>query len=290
MYDRKPIEEFGEILLTTKDLDPIYVLLLNSGLDSDTIKRWMLSYWCFYDAGVSSYLSQYEGDTFWYHFEIAAHNEQKTPLGGRWARGKERRHWRGSTAHISSAMLIDNYGKPEDVVNYLMPAFGHKEQYISVAERVKTLFGFGDWIAFKVADMLETVLGCDISFSQSAVFMFKDPKKGAIMLEEQRKLEAGENTTVTNTEAAIQRSVDYLQEKFGMHLAPPNYTRNVGLQEIETILCKWKSHVRGKYPIGNDLVEIYEGLHAWQNETKIANQMLNQFTSEPKKGVINDCL
>ena len=41
------------------------------------------------------------------------------------------------------------------------------------------------------------------------------------------------------------------------------YERPVGLQEVETILCKWKSHMNGHYPLNNDIMEIRHGLKDW---------------------------
>jgi hypothetical protein len=39
--------------------------------------------------------------------------------------------------------------------------------------------------------------------------------------------------------------------------------RPVSFLEIETILCKWKSHQNGHYPPGHDLMEIRRGTEPW---------------------------
>jgi hypothetical protein len=35
--------------------------------------------------------------------------------------------------------------------------------------------------------------------------------------------------------------------------APPGFERDINIQEIETILCKWKSYMKGHYQIGEDI-------------------------------------
>jgi hypothetical protein len=62
---------------------------------------------------------------------------------------------------------------------------------------------------------------------------------------------------------AIQQVVDYLIEYFAKNTAPPLHDRPVGLQEVETILCKWKSHQNGHYPLNNDIDEIRAGVKSW---------------------------
>ncbi|GAG17632.1 unnamed protein product, partial [marine sediment metagenome] len=41
------------------------------------------------------------------------------------------------------------------------------------------------------------------------------------------------------------------------------------LQEVETVLCKWKSHMNGCYPMGKDTREITEGLAPWAGYTSV---------------------
>ncbi len=43
-------------------------------------------------------------------------------------------------------------------------------------------------------------------------------------------------------------------------LAPPHYDRNVNIQEIETICCKYKAHTKGHYAIGHDWEAIAKSL------------------------------
>lgn len=119
-YDRLTIEEFGKRLLGSLDLDPIYVALVRMKLTPEELGRWLLAYWCCYDAGVSSYIADAEDpDEFWGRMELMAVNEVASPLGGRWRRAAERRHWRGKNAVASLAALRCRYGnEPADMAYY----------------------------------------------------------------------------------------------------------------------------------------------------------------------------
>ena len=261
-YERLTIEKFGKLLLKTNDLDPVYVALRRTNMGASQLKRWLIAYLCFYNAGSASWLSEYDGLEFWDWMGIAALNVESAPTGGRWPRAKERRHFRGDVCVRAVQQLREWYGRqPEDMITEMVSCAPNYEE---VADRVKKHPLFGPWVAFKIADMLETVLDVRVDFSQAAVFMFKDPTKAALM---QWRLAEGHepesDVQPPNQQQAIEHIVGQLQSYFGLSDAPPTYQRKVNLQEIETILCKWKSHYRGHYPVGNDVYEIRAGVDPW---------------------------
>jgi len=277
-YEKISIEEFGKHLLVTNDLDPIYVGLNNWSVSLEQKARWMVAYWCLYHAGVSTYLSTLEGVDFWKALQEAAHNDHPAPSGGRWPRGSERRHWRGQQAVASLADLVSKYDKPEQMVEFILTG---DMDYKSVANRVQSHRGFGPWIAFKVCDMVDRVMGQDVNFDQAAVFMFKDPVKGAIMLWRQQTGNTSE-AVKPKEEVIIPLVVDYLTGHFDHMSAPPLYDRPVGLQEVETILCKWKSHMNGHYPLSNDVDEIQHGLREWGKFCQACNDLADVMPSREK--------
>jgi len=121
---------------------------------------------------------------------------------------------------------------------------------------------FGPWIAFKVADMLEACLGWPVDFAGSEVFMFDTPREAALMVWRDRfKLPARARPRVLSV--VLEGVVAWLLDEFKGAKAPPSFRRGLGLQEVETILCKWKSHVGGHYPLGNDTNEFRHGLEPW---------------------------
>lgn len=267
-YPRLSVEEFGRHLLETNDLDPVYVALV--GMDDEAsdayVARWLIAYWCFYHCGAASWLAEHEGDKFWWWMLRAAKNEEEhpTPLGTRWPRGHERRHFRGAQGIRAVEELAHRYPRPEDMLKVLTYPLPNDEPltFKAVTNRVQTHRGFGPWIGFKVADMVDRVLGLHVSFEEAAVFMFKDPYKAALKV--WREKQGLPDTAKPKLESdAIHQVVSHLVDEFKHYQAPPFRDRPVGLQEVETVLCKWKSHMNGHYPKYNDIDDINQGLEQW---------------------------
>lgn len=262
-YPRLKIEDFGSQLLTTGDLDPVYIALCSVDWSRGKIARWLVAYWCFYHCGAASFISEHKGGRFWDWMQLAAENTTPTPLLGdgstRWPRAKERRHFRGMQAINAVRELRENYPTPEYMVKNILT---QGNNFSDVSKFVRTHRGFGPWIAFKVCDMMERIFSQQIDFSEAEVFMFKDPTEAALM---QFRIwnNLVEDTPITNKQETIHIVVEYLKTIFSNRTAPPHNDRPVGLQEIETILCKWKSHHRGHYPLYNDIDEITSGLEGW---------------------------
>jgi len=276
-YEKLSIEDFGEKLISSGDLDPVYIALHKMEMDEDKLANWLIAYWCLYHPGVASYLS--EQDDFWGMLELAAHNDTETPLGGRWPRAAERRHWRGANA-IASFKSLRDFGTPREIIQMLSESKTQgpngteilmETEYSKVYNRAMTFKGFGPWIAFKIADMLERLAIAPIDFEQSDVFMFKDPKKAALKLYRDR---AGipDGMKLKDEKKAIDEVVAHLRSHFEEHAAPPLYDRSIGFQEVETVLCKWKSHMNGHYPLYNDLNEIRKGCDEWTKVSSTASE------------------
>lgn len=264
-YDRLPILEFGRHLLDSNDLDPVYVALRATGWDAETVCRFLVAYWCWYDCGVASYMTGQTDEEFWRAMLVAAANEEAAPHGGRWTRGKERRHARGQQGITMVERLAEAYPEPIRFVAACCPPRdeeGDSTTCKAIMGRVKKHYLFGDWIAFKIADMAERVLRTNVSFEQAEVFMFKDPVESALLLWRTRTGQP-EGAKPKNRSETIRGVVAWLVEQFADRTAPPLGDRPVGLQEVETILCKWKSHQHGHYPLNNDIDEINEGLDPW---------------------------
>jgi hypothetical protein len=272
-YERLPIEEFGRRLITTGDLDPVYIMLSKMDwLDEGQLRRWLLAYWLCYHCGAASYLSELEGHKFWSELKVAAENVDPSPIGGRWPRASERRYWRGEAALKSVAHLTGLYEKPEDFVGSIQVqadmATGGMP-YERLAELVKKHHLFGDWITFKIADMMERVVGMPVDFNQALVFMFKDPRQAALKLFREKQ-QLPDSAKIKDEEWAIGLVVDHLTQEFSDLKAPPNEDRPIGLQEVETVLCKWKSHMNGHYRPGKDTHEIGLGLEEWSEVSHTA--------------------
>lgn len=288
-YERLDVVDFGRTLIQSGDLDPLYIALNRSQLEPSAVKRFLVGYWCTYHVGQSAWLAEKEGQKFFNALNVIAMNTTPSPVGGRWPRGKERRHWRGEQATKSALELNNRYKHAEEMVDYVSRNRGEDIVYTSlpfatVNRLVQEHRGFGDWIAFKVGDMLETCLGVPVSFQEAEVFMFKDPAKAATMVFREKNPDLAAQWdagafSIQQTE--INRRVSgWLEQQFSDLLAPHNSRRPVQLQEVETVLCKWKSHMNGHYPVGNDITEIREGLAPWAQVSEYAAELLRCMPEE----------
>ncbi len=298
-YERLTIEEFGKHLLRHNDLDPIYVALykchneIPAAWSMGKLQRWMLAYWCFYHAGVACYMSDKTNEDFWPAMMEAAKNETLSPAAisddlahvkNRWPRGSERRHFRGRQGVAAVQELTRRYPVPTDLVGFVMGnmASDTPQLFREVSGRAQMLRGFGPWIAFKICDMADRVLGIPINVDNAAVFMFKDPVKAALMVWRD-KAGLPETAKPKRELEAINFVVDYLTDYFKEFKAPPSGNRQVGLFEVETVLCKYKSHLNGHYPLYNDVDEINEGLLQWSGSSESAKTFYGAMPKNPEK-------
>lgn len=275
------IETFGAKLLASGDLDPLYIALRGAQLETDQLRRWLFAYWCCYHAGASSWLSEQTGDNYWSWLYVMADNQIPAPppldnSNERWPRGHERRHFRGNKARDAVNAYRTRFGSVENLVEYL--EIGGRvyapewESFSEIRTRVMSLPQFGPWIAFKVADMLERVRGLNIRFIDADVLMFDQPYASALEVF-RSSLSSGQQHQ--SDDQAVRTAALILCAHFSQHLAPPDRRRAVNIQEVETILCKWKSHLSGSYPLYLDSHELRAGLAKWSATCKTAERLFN---------------
>lgn len=231
------IEEFGRRLIETGDLDPVYVALRGAELPEPQLCRLLLAYWCFYSLGAAAYISEANEGRYWSLMLQAAENDTPPPTGLRWPRSAERRHFRGPKCVDAVRRLT--VLSPEDRVRGL--AVLGTERLIM--DEVKRWYLFGDWVSFKAADMLERVYGAPVTFSADTILMYEEPRRALDLFEE----------------GAYARFLEH----FAQYQAPPSGDRACGPQEVETVLCKFKSMLGGHYAVGKDIREVRHGLVGW---------------------------
>lgn len=270
-YPTLSVEDFGRQLIRTGDLDPVYIALRNVEWPEEQHKRWLVAYWLFYHPGAACYMSEASGEYFWNRVSNAAKNVTEPPVGERWPRASERRHFRGDKCVKAVEELRRRFKGGHELVDFVAEA---APDYRALYNRVCSLPQFGPWMAFKVADMLERCLDVHVDFDLGSVTMFDDPKKAALMVA-RRNLGMADNVRFKDPDTTIRRVVEHLIEVYKDEAAPPSRDRAIGYQEAETVLCKWKSHVNGHYPVGKDCREIREGLGAWAKESQAAAEFLH---------------
>lgn len=247
------VREFGDLLIRTQDLDPAYVGLYGARLPPDQLYRWLLAYWCFYHVGLASWLSESIGDTYWRWMQEAAANvtHPPNPRYERWPRAAERRHFRGQKCvdAVESLRLMSG-NVPEFLVRGLTSCRTDK----AIMTVVQSWPLFGPWIAFKAADMLERCAGVPVKFDTNLGLMYEEPRLGLRMLID---------TPPGDEFNSLSDAYNQLLLHFRSHLAPPAMDRTCGPQEVETVLCKWKSYMGGHYHIGKDINDHRNALEGW---------------------------
>lgn len=290
------IQEFGDALIRTRDLDPVYVGLVGAKLDKPQLARWLLAYWCFYHVGAASCLSELTGNDYWLWMINAAANvngpfAMKMGPDLRWPRAPERRHFRGEKCvHAVEWLRAQSIGVPEAPVMSLTrtslepddgigPVTGRMATLTEkdIMSRVQEWPMFGPWVAFKAADMMERVWGLPVAFDRNLGLMYEEPRAALTMMLSNRVA----NVEVPGTRLDETWYYNRLLTYFSPRVAPPEGTgpreRACGPQEVETILCKWKSHMGGHYWVGKDVHEQRQALAGWG---QTAERVLRAYPSE----------
>jgi hypothetical protein len=252
-------QKFGAALLDTGDLDPIYIMLYKAKLEPSLLKRWLLAYWCFYNSATATRIA--EGRDFWQQCQLA--------YDEKWPRGAERRHFRGETC-LKSLESLRKFGPPEFIVDYLATS----RTYAEVEQKVGMFYGFGPWITWKIADMLERVLAVPVDFSNTSLNIYSEPRKGAALI---KYSDANAELSDSDMEEVL---LD-MQLEFHDYTAPPRYDRALNIQEFETCLCKSKSHFNRHYPVGKDIKEIRESLEKMPERSDIIELLLKALPPTP---------
>lgn len=242
--ERLHIYDFGQRMIDTQDLDPVYSLLWHTHMDRDLFKHWLLAYLSFYHAGTASWVCNSKGQAdYWGRMHTAAGSKD-------YPRSSERRHFRGKFATEVVARL-SKVGVP-GLLQFLDTQ--KTLQARDVISQVKTWYGFGDWVAFKMADIVERVGHTSVQFDK-ATAMYESPRKGADLVWDLYH-EPQESTAAQR----LDWSIGYLQKKFDQQLAPPRYDRKIGFPEYETLFCKFAAYHSGHYEIGEDVASVRKSL------------------------------
>lgn len=258
-YQCLDIIAFGRHLFSTGDLDPVYPALQKSGYDRAQLARWLVAYWTFYSAGFACYASAFEGSAFWRVLEVAARNDTLAPIGARWPRGAERRHFRAQAATEAVEALKARYGgKPEDMLEMLSTgslAVG------AVINRATVHAGFGPWIGFKIADMIDAVwLPGQLVQDDLNLFLYDTPRQS---IEECYAGGILRNLPHPNTADRFEYAMSWLGMQLKNCCIPHKPNSSPDWFSLETVWCKFHSHRWGSYPLYKDTTEIHHGVRVW---------------------------
>lgn len=256
------IEAFGKALIETGDLDPCYIAIVGADLELDQLYRWLFAYLCFYHVGVASFLSEKEGSTYWDGMLVAAENKTLSPLGGRWPRSAERRHFRGDKCVKVVQHMRERYPAPEDPIGLL-----DKDNVVGLMDTVQSWPMFGKWVSFKAADIMERCVGANFQIPSDVVLLYDQPLQALEALASDRK-------------STVDEQWQGLLKYFARFAAPPSGDRECGPAECETVCCKHHGYVKGGYWVGRDIHEVRKNLVGWGDT---ANSLLVRMPLEVRR-------
>lgn len=245
-YERLGWREFGRRLLLSQDLDSIYVMLARSDLDDETIARWILGFVVYDHAGAAARIAQ--ADDFWF---ALARNRDRLP------RGSVRYHNRGVAFDRQIEWFRSLDMTPLEVVRDMTAG----DSLGDVIRATKRHRGMGDYFAMKMADFKERVFGEPMTVAVDDVLLLGKPDAAIRLVADS---EAIEPTKTSVFERIVAEFAEYAAPPYvdpaprSRRPVPP--VRPFGPMEAETVLCKWKSHMNGRYPVCCECLEYVEDL------------------------------
>jgi hypothetical protein len=127
-----------------------------------------------------------------------------------------------------------------------------------VTTYVQTWVGFGPWIAFKVADMMERVGLMAVRFDLGTAMYAGSPTEATAVMRDWENPGWEPDSQAELSGWAVGALL--ASPELSGRPAPPRNDRRLGFQEAETILCKWKSYLGGHYHVGEDVAAVRAAL------------------------------
>ncbi len=121
---------------------------------------------------------------------------------------------------------------------------------------IQKIKGFGKWAAWKLLDLASCCLDINFDFSKMDLRINYDPPlRGILMLNnfKEKDLFFFNDDFIYNN--CLNNVISSLKEVTTLK-APPNYTRCINIQEIETFLCGYHSYIHNKYKPYEDIEKL----------------------------------
>ena len=231
--DKQTFYDFSKELLLTGDIDPDYIFIREKSKELNFNKQqvfnWILHKLVIYDS----------------HSELQVITKVKKLEEVKF--GNERRKSKNNAKEYLNNIQKAFIGTD---VERFFTANGNK-----VFNRIKTIKGFGPWAAWKFMDLIDCAYGVNVDF-ESLDFRkaYTFPLKGLLLVND-----LPEDVKIlrdTNLYNKLLKNAYHILEDLKDINSPHNNGKGLRLNELETLLCKYHSHVHNKYKAGQDLIHL----------------------------------
>ncbi len=116
----------------------------------------------------------------------------------------------------------------------------------------------GEWMSFKCVDLVDGCLRRPVDQSDVRPFLYRAPREALLAMHAVRcgAVEAGED-------AVLLAELDYLRRELRGLEVPHKPGLPLDMFCLETVACKFASHLGGQYPLMKDTLEVGHGLAGW---------------------------
>jgi hypothetical protein len=250
------VVDFGKVLLLSHDLAPLPTAIIRSNLmrDTDRLKRFILAYMYFYNAGVAASLSMYTRGDFYDWFGSII--DVAPRYGTRSFMPPER-------LRTAVGRLQRVYRNPEDAINHVLTA---KDTYPAISGLALRLPQIGQRVIVRFVAMLHWLLEKPVSFPNGYPMCLAVNEAGRVV--------HGEDYKGGITKAEYNACIEALCNELFMYDSPPKYNRGLGYFEIEILLRKHALKMSHTYQAGQEIPELIDQL----KDPRFAGHGLNLLT------------
>ena len=244
--------EFSRAHLASRDIDPVYPVLKHLVKDDHpgTAHARVFAYLAFYSLA-SSEQALVQGMDGWWLYGTPT----EVPPWAHFPTGVERRSLRGGKnmmKHLDAlTATCEAHGSFEDWLDR-----GVVEGRPTVSwERMRLVtsepWGNGRWASYKTCEVLWKVLDYPLEATDMGNEFSTGPREGLALLG--YAFEGNSKGVIAKLDEVAFDLCDKLTDALG---------ETVGIEEFETLLCDWKSTVKGHYYVGHDIDLMLEGANA----------------------------